>query len=604
MSEGRGRDLVELSGRKFVLGCALAALVVWTLGNLYPLPLWLLGVEAFATVVGLFVFGSIRYRLDKNALTYGAALVIAATFWGVWWHDSAMRAQVAREGWIPLLRVVALHLFTLEGLDRIVHADTMLFLLGLTFFVSVISQTRLLESVSFRLLARNRGYVLPTVLAITGLVSFASGILDGVSMIGLTLRILVIILFLVGAPLQDVRYVVMISTVITTVCGMWLAYGEPPNLIMKANLHPRLNDLFFLEYCAPLAIASYLVVAASLSRRLRGLRLRLEELDLLDRFTADVRFLQAERHGEVLTPIEFVEQQEPLLGERFAGVRERLHHGEPLGQALVAEGVPEPVRRRLLGIYVHEDLAAPLDEHYRHAQAGDRRAAREAERPVRAVLVEIKRRRVYAQRVGMFAFLPFVGLLVAHAVNHEFRLFYSSCAGFLVALAGIWSLPRMRRLALVEAWHEYREYLFLFPLFLSITLLQVAGFFDHLEQLLRAGIEHLGVAHVAWLQFAAATVLSAMLDNNVVADFAARALHGLELVLVHLFAMAQIAGYALGGCWTHIGCAQSVVAYSFMQRDVDEHVTPLDWIRSMTPLLSALLLVLSALIYLRVWVAL
>jgi Na+/H+ antiporter NhaD/arsenite permease-like protein len=95
-----------------------------------------------------------------------------------------------------------------------------------------------------------------------------------------------------------------------------------------------------------------------------------------------------------------------------------------------------------------------------------------------------------------------------------------------------------------------------------------------------------------------------MLDNNVVADFAARALHGLELMLVHLFAMAQIAGYALGGCWTHIGCAQSVVAYSFMQRDVDEHVTPLDWIRSMTPLLSALLLVLSALIYLRVWVAL
>jgi hypothetical protein len=28
----------------------------------------------------------------------------------------------------------------------------------------------------------------------------------------------------------------MVCTVVTTVCGMWLAYGEPPNLIMKANL--------------------------------------------------------------------------------------------------------------------------------------------------------------------------------------------------------------------------------------------------------------------------------------------------------------------------------------------------------------------------------
>ncbi len=42
--------------------------------------------------------------------------------------------------------------------------------------------------------------------------------------------------------------------------------------------------------------------------------------------------------------------------------------------------------------------------------------------------------------------------------------------------------------------------------------------------------------------------------------------------------MAQIAGYALGGCWTHIGSAQSVVAYSFIQRDVDAalHAGPVD----------------------------
>ena len=62
-------------------------------------------------------------------------------------------------------------------------------------------------------------------------------------------------------------------------------------------------------------------------------------------------------------------------------------------------------------------------------------------------------------------------------------------------------------------------------------------------------------------------------------------------------AMAQIAGYALGGCWTHIGCAQSVVAYAFIQRDVDERYTPVQWIRDMTPVILTTLVALTALIY-------
>ena len=94
---------------------------------------------------------------------------------------------------------------------------------------------------------------------------------------------------------------------------------------------------------------------------------------------------------------------------------------------------------------------------------------------------------------------------------------------------------------------------------------------------------------VAWRQFLGSTFLSAILDNNVVADFASRALTDLDLSLLHLFAMAQIAGYALGGCWTHIGCAQSVVAYAFIQRDLDEHYTPMQWIREMTPVIVEML---------------
>jgi Na+/H+ antiporter NhaD/arsenite permease-like protein len=63
--------------------------------------------------------------------------------------------------------------------------------------------------------------------------------------------------------------------------------------------------------------------------------------------------------------------------------------------------------------------------------------------------------------------------------------------------------------------------------------------------------------------------------------------------------MAQIAGYALGGCWTHIGCAQSVVAFAFIQRDVDEHFTPVRWIVEMTPVIIKILVVTAAIIYIE-----
>jgi hypothetical protein len=157
----------------------------------------------------------------------------------------------------------------------------------------------------------------------------------------------------------------------------------------------------------------------------------------------------------------------------------------------------------------------------------------------------------------------------------------------------------MRRLALHEARLEYAEYYFLFPLFLSITLLTTAGFFDEMANLIHLGIATLGQSHVAYAQFLGSTFLSAILDNNIVADFASRGLHGLGLGTLQFFAMAQIAGYALGGCWTHIGCAQSVVAYAFIQRDVDEHYTPVRWIKEMTPVIVQTMVLMAAIIYLE-----
>jgi len=180
-------------------------------------------------------------------------------------------------------------------------------------------------------------------------------------------------------------------------------------------------------------------------------------------------------------------------------------------------------------------------------------------------------------------------------------LFCSSFAGFAVALLGVYSLPRTRALALREARHEFAEYYFLLPLFLCITLLQAAGFFDQTRALLHNGIHTLGSMPMGLLQFSAVTVLSALLDNNVVADFAGRALLGLEEGLIHFAAMAQIAGYAVGGCWTHIGSAQSVVAYAFVRREIDHRFTPLDWVRFMTPILCTIFVALAALICLRGW---
>jgi hypothetical protein len=445
--------------------------------------------------------------------------------------------------------------------------------------------------------------VLPTVIAVTVVVAFASGILDGVSMIGLTIRTLVIVLFVARTPVATVRFAVMICTIVTTVCGMWLAYGEPPNLIMKANIvaptgEPYLTNAFFLRYCLPAAVASYLVVAWNLRRRLGETRVALERMDVLDTNADSVRFLQAERHGEVMTTIELLEKHEAALGEAMSeAVQERIRTGETLGGALVREGVPADLRRRLLADFVAEQAADSLDAHYLAAVAGDEAGARREERTVAALLAAETPARRRAQMLGLVGLAVFVAGLAWHAWDHEVPLFVASFAGFAVSVLGILPLARVRRLALHEARLEYAEYYFLFPLFLSITLLTEVGFFDDLQRLLVMGIERAGHGHMAAVQFYGCTVLSALLDNNVVADFASRALKGLELAVIHLFAMAQIAGYAVGGCWTHIGSAQSVVAFAFIGRDVDEHYTPVDWMREMTPVILELAVVLTVLIY-------
>jgi hypothetical protein len=576
----------------FVTACAVAGVVIFLWGCAAPVPRWLLALEVLSTILGLFGFGSFRYQIHKNALTYGMLIVIVATFCGL--PASTWHVEIARGGWWLWTEQ---HMLSFRGLDDLVHADTMLFILGLTLLVSVIAQTRVLEGVTFFLLRRYDGSILPTVISVTAVVAFVSGVLGGVSLIGLTIRTLVIILMLAAAPVAAVRYAVMVCTAVTTICGIWFAYGEPPNLIMKANLTPFLGNAFFLLYCGPIAVASYLVVASQLRRRLGGQRVNLDEMDIIDANVEDVRFLQASRHGNVLIPIELVEDFAGELEGRADAVLARLRHGEPLGLALVHENVDVGVRRLLLGHFVTEELADGLDRHYLYLAAERFEEALRAELAVDEVLAAMAQVRRRAQVIGGLALVPFIVMLVVHGIFEDVPLFLASFAGFLAALPAIWSIPKMRRLALREARLEYAEYYFLFPLFVSITLLTSAGFFDAMQALIHSGIERLGQSHVAFAQFLGSTFLSAILDNNIVADFASRGLHGLDIKVVHFFAMAQIAGYALGGCWTHVGCAQSVVAYAFIQRDVDAGYTPVQWIKDMTPVIVQILVLMAVLIY-------
>ena len=583
-----------LSSRRILFGCAVAAALLFFLGRFFALPTWLLATEVFTTVISLFLFGSFKYQVHKNAITYGMLLVIVATFSGLStspWHE-----DIIQRGWWAFTRQ---QLLSFQGLNQLIHADTVLFILGLTFFVSVVAQTRLLEGITFFLLRRFRGVILPTVLSVTAVVAFTSGILDGVSMIGLTIRTLVIILFLSAAPIADIRHAVMVCTAVTTVCGIWLAYGEPPNLIMKANLHPYLDDAFFLRYCAPAAIASYLVIAWQLRKKLSEERIDLDEMDVIDANAEDVRFLQALRHGEVLNPIELIELHETELGDRKDDILKRLHEGESLGIALIRAEIPGPTRKQLLGHFVSEELADSLDEHYVFEAAGDHVNAVKAEKSVDDTLAALGRRRRVAQKVAALALIPFIALLILHGMNHEVPLFLASFAGFFVALLGIANIPKMRHLAMREANHEFAEYYFLLPLFLSITLLTEAGFFDQMKTLILSGVGAIGQTNMAVAQFLASTILSAILDNNVVADFASRALQNLDVSVMHLFAMAQIAGYAVGGCWTHIGSAQSVVAFAFIKRNVDEDYTPVQWIKEMTPIIIQILVLLTVIIYIE-----
>ncbi len=174
-------------------------------------------------------------------------------------------------------------------------------------------------------------------------------------------------------------------------------------------------------------------------------------MDIIDANAEDVRFLQATRHGEVMTPSN---SSRGTPTSSMAGpqqVMERLRMGESLGIALIRADVPHVTRRLLLGHFVSDELADGLDNHYVLDNAGQDEAAFRAQLAVDEVLATWPRSGAGRRRSGRSRCCPLPRMLVLHGIYHQVPLFLASFAAFLAALPAIVRISRMRGLALREA---------------------------------------------------------------------------------------------------------------------------------------------------------
>src|SRR5262245_32023578 len=103
-----------LPSSAFMMGAALSAGLIGVTGRFVAMRMGLLAAEVLATVLGLFLFGSFRFQIHKNALTYGMALVIVATFSGL--STSAWHTEIHENGWVAWTQH---HLLSFSGLDEL-----------------------------------------------------------------------------------------------------------------------------------------------------------------------------------------------------------------------------------------------------------------------------------------------------------------------------------------------------------------------------------------------------------------------------------------------------------------------------------------------------
>ena len=122
-------NTIDIPSKWYILICIIIAALIGAVTWNAPASPVIMGIEVFATIIALFIFGSIRYRIDKNAITYGALLIILSTFFPIWWPGSQLRQDFSQTGGIALWGAAKENIFTLHGLERFVHAHHILFIL-------------------------------------------------------------------------------------------------------------------------------------------------------------------------------------------------------------------------------------------------------------------------------------------------------------------------------------------------------------------------------------------------------------------------------------------------------------------------------------------
>ena len=494
-----------------------------------------------------------------------------------------------------------------HGLDELIHADTMLFILGLTFFVSVIAQTRMLEGVTFFLLRRNAGAILPTVIAVTAVVAFASGILDGVSMIGLTIRTLVIILMLAAAPKR--RHSAGRHDLHDRDDGLRRVAGvrraAEPDHEGQSRSAPR-RDVFPPVLRADRASSTYFVVARHLRKELDGQRINLETMDVIDANAEDVRFLQA-----------IAARRSPDAGRAGRGARagsRRQGAGRSSsgcsraprsGRALVDARSAAGKRASCCSVTTSaRSWPTSLDRHYVLDSMGDDEGAMRAEQWVDDTLAASAQARRRAQLYGALALIPFVVLL--DRARHQSRgaavprLVRRLCGARSSASR---SIPKMRDLALREARPRIRRVL------LPVSAVPV----DHAADTGRLLRRH-GGAHPPRHRHARALARSrgSQFIGRHVSLRDSRQQHRGRLRVARARRTStsrcctcsrwrRSRDMRLAAAGRTSDRAQSVVAYAFIQRDVDAGYTPLQWIREMTPVILEMLALITIVIAIESW---
>ena len=175
-------------------------------------------------------------------------------------------------------------------------------------------------------------------------------------------------------------------------------------------------------------------------------------------------------------------------------------------------------------------------------------------------------------------------------------LFLASFAGFFAAWPAISSIPKMRSLAVREARQEYGEYYFLFPLFLSISLLTTAGFFEGMSGCF-IRVSELSERPMWRSRSSSDRPFSPPSSITTSSPTSPRALLGFDVKTLHLLRWRRSpATPSVVAGRTSAARNQSWPMHS-SSATWTRHFRPVQWIREMTPVIIKILVVMAAIIY-------